>query len=126
MLFSRTELRARRFAPLLAFALAGCGEDSAAPGKTTKADGGQNPGGDGGTGGTGGTAATPNPDGDCLSDEQEAELGTDPNKIDSDDDGIGDCEEVACVSDPIDPAEKCYACGWKHNDPGNLVSTGAS
>jgi len=78
-----------------------------------------------GSGGGGGTAVV-NPDGDCLSDEEEAMLGTDPTLVDTDADGIGDCEEVACVSDPVDGAEKCYACGWKHNDPGNLVATGAT
>ena len=32
---------------------------------------------------------------------------------------------MACVSDPTDGAEKCYSCGWKHNDPGNLQATGS-
>jgi hypothetical protein len=89
-----------------------------------------------------------NADGDCLTDAEERELGTDPadangdadadtlldcdevargsnpTAADSDGDGAGDGEEVACVSSPIDGAEKCYACGWKHNDPGDLVATG--
>jgi hypothetical protein len=34
--------------------------------------------------------------------------------------------EVDCVSDPLDAAEVCYACGWPHGDPGTLVSTGAA
>lgn len=87
-----------------------------------------------------------NADGDCLSDAQELELGTDPQSADSDGDGISDCEELsagtnpvaldsdgdgdsdgkeyACVSDALNAKQKCYSCGWKHNDPGNLVSTG--
>lgn len=87
-----------------------------------------------------------NADGDCLTDAQEQELGSDPRLADSDADGLDDCaevergtslvladtdgdgltdpDEVSCVSDPLDPGQKCYACGWKHNDPGNLVSTG--
>jgi cysteine-rich repeat protein len=39
-------------------------------------------------------------DGDGLSDEDEAELGTDPNDPDSDGDGLGDGDEVALGSDP--------------------------
>jgi hypothetical protein len=88
-----------------------------------------------------------NSDGDCFTDLEEATLGTDPKAVDSDgdsltdcdevnalgtnptladsdNDGVGDAAEIACVSDPVDPSEKCYACGWKHNDPGDLVSTG--
>jgi len=67
-----------------------------------------------------------NVDGDCLSDAEEAALGTDPTLADSDGDGTSDCDEVACVSDPLDAAETCYACGWPHLDPGTLVATGAA
>jgi len=104
-----------------AIAPVACGGDDAAGDSGTSNDDATAAG----TGGSGGMA-TPNPDGDCLSDEEEAMLGTDPTLVDTDGDGIGDCEEVACVSDPIDAAEKCYACGWKHDDPGTLVSTGTS
>ena len=38
---------------------------------------------------------------------------------------FSDADEVACVSDPMDANEVCYKCGWKHNDPGRLASTGA-
>lgn len=92
--------------------------------------------------------AVENTDGDCLTDAEEAELGTDPASTDSDGDGLEDCaerdeigtdptradtdgdgfddaEEVACVSDPADASETCYACGWPHGDPGDLESTGA-
>jgi hypothetical protein len=97
--------------------------------------------------GSGGSGPAPNQDGDCLTDAEEATLGTDPALLDSDADTISDCDEIAlgtnptladtdadgasdsqetaCVSDPLDGAEKCYACGWKHNDPGNLVATGS-
>ena len=42
-------------------------------------------------------------DGDGLSDEEEAALGTDPTNPDSDGDGISDGEEVAQGTDPLDP-----------------------
>lgn len=67
-----------------------------------------------------------NADGDCMTDAEELALGTDPNAIDSDLDGVADCDEIACVSDPLDVAEVCYACGWQHNDPGDIVSTGSA
>jgi len=81
-----------------------------------------------------------------MTDAEEAEIGTDPESVDSDADGISDCDEIAqglnplaedtdsdgfadaeeleCVSDPLDGGEVCYACGWPHGDPGNLESTG--
>ncbi len=65
-------------------------------------------------------------DGDGLDDGFEVELGTDPNLADTDGDGFDDGSEVDCVSSPTDSAEVCYACGWEHNDPKSLVSTGAS
>ena len=66
-----------------------------------------------------------NSDGDCMTDAEEAVAGTDPMSADGDGDGISDCDEVACGSNPSDAKEKCYACGWKRNDPRNLVSDGA-
>ena len=63
-------------------------------------------------------------DADGLNDCEEQELGTDPEKVDSDGDGFADADEVDCVSNPADANEQCYACGWEHNDPGSLVSTG--
>ena len=65
-------------------------------------------------------------DGDGLSGCDEEELGTDPEMPDSDGDGLTDGEEQACVSDPMDASEVCYACGWAHNDPGDLESTGSA
>ncbi len=64
------------------------------------------------------------PDGDGLDDCEELALGTDPAQADSDGDGYSDGEEADCVSDPLNEAQVCYACGWKHNDPGNLEATG--
>ena len=63
-------------------------------------------------------------DGDGLDGCTEQELGTDPDSADTDGDGLSDGEEVDCVSDPLDGDEVCYACGWRHDDPGDLVSTG--
>ena len=65
-------------------------------------------------------------DEDGLSDCDEEALGTNPNQADSDDDGFSDAAEVDCVSDPTNPNEACYACGWEHNDPGDLESRGAA
>jgi hypothetical protein len=63
-------------------------------------------------------------DGDGLNECDELALGTDPYNEDTDGDGFADSEELDCVSNPLDPDEKCYACGWEHNDPGDLESTG--
>lgn len=63
-------------------------------------------------------------DADGLDDCLEAELGTDKNRADSDGDGVGDGAELDCVSDPLDETEVCYACGWEHNDPGDLAGIG--
>lgn len=79
-----------------------------------------------GSGSTGSGMGDANADGDCMTDAEELQIGTDPYEIDSDFDGISDCDELDCVSDPTNGAEKCYACGWKHNDPGNITSNGTS
>jgi hypothetical protein len=65
-------------------------------------------------------------DGDGINDCEERELGLDPASDDSDGDGFSDADEIACVSDPLDGDEVCYACGWAHNDPGTYVSSGNS
>lgn len=64
-------------------------------------------------------------DSDGLNDCVEVDLGTDQTLSDSDGDGFTDSEEVDCVSDPLNGDEICYTCGWEHNDPGNLTSTGS-
>ena len=63
-------------------------------------------------------------DGDGLSDCNEAQLGTDPSEIDTDGDGVTDFVESDCSSDPLDADDACYACGWQKNDPGTLSETG--
>ena len=65
-------------------------------------------------------------DGDGISDGEEQTLGTDPMNDDSDGDGYIDSDELDCDTDPMDEGEYCYDCGWEHNDPGNLVSTGSN
>ena len=75
--------------------------------------------------GESGPDPTLNTDGDCMTDVEELAAGTDPKLVDGDGDGASDCDEAACGSDPSNPQEKCYACGWKRNDPHNLVSDGA-
>lgn len=96
---------------LLASGLVSCGEpdkDDTAPDDTETPD-----------------CSSDDADGDGLDGCAEAELGTDPDNADSDGDGVEDGAEVDCVSDPLDADEQCYACGWPHNDPGTLESTGA-
>ena len=68
---------------------------------------------------------TLNTDGDCMTDLEEVAAGTDPMRADGDGDGVSDCDEIACGANPVDAQETCYACGWKRNDPHNLVSDGA-
>jgi len=73
-----------------------------------------------------GCDAAEDADGDGLDDCSEAELGTSADRADTDGDGLSDGEEVDCVSDPLDAGEQCYACGWPHGDPGELVATGGA
>ena len=66
-------------------------------------------------------------DADGLTDCDERDLyESDPEAADTDGDGTDDGAEIACGSDLLDPDEVCYTCGWRHDDPGTLVSTGAS
>ncbi len=118
---------------------AGCGSDGATGGGGDGGNAGTGIGGRGNQGNTtgmGNTGNVPqgggggvidpnlNSDGACMTDAQEVQAGTDPYLADTDGDGVDDCAELDCVSNPTDPAEKCYACGWKHKDPGNVQSTG--
>ena len=63
-------------------------------------------------------------DSDGLNDCVELQIGTDMNLSDSDDDGFTDAEELDCISDPLSSDEICYTCGWEHNAPDTLLSTG--
>ena len=51
-----------------------------------------------------GDNSDPDDDGDGLSDDAEALLGTDPLDPDSDGDGVSDYEEILLGTDPLDPA----------------------
>ena len=42
-------------------------------------------------------------DGDGLTDDEEADIGTDPNDPDTDDDGLNDGDEVDLGTDPLNP-----------------------
>ena len=70
-----------------------------------------------GNGGSGACNAFLDSDSDGLDDCTETILGTDPESPDSDGDGMTDAEEAACISNPLDAEELCYACGWVHGDP---------
>ena len=54
-------------------------------------------------------------DGDGLSDDEEAALGTDPELVDSDGDGYSDFEEHDAGTDPLDTASVIYTGGWPYN-----------
>lgn len=54
-------------------------------------------------------------DGDGLTDEEEAELGTDPNDKDTDDDSYWDGWEVDEGTDPLDPESRIYTGYWPYN-----------
>ena len=71
-------------------------------------------------------SVTSDADQDGINECEEIDLGTHPEIADTNGDGISDGDEIDCVSDPNDPNEQCYACGWPHNDPGDLVSEGAA
>jgi hypothetical protein len=52
------------------------------------------------------------PDGDGLTNDEEAELGTDPNLADTDGDGYDDDEELAANTDPTLASDRPYVGGW--------------
>ncbi|MFZ5480772.1 MAG: hypothetical protein ACOZNI_28690 [Myxococcota bacterium] len=57
----------------------------------------------------------PDTDGDGLDDEEEADLGTDPENADSDFDLVGDADEVDGGTDPVDADsdDDTYLDGWE-------------
>ena len=64
-------------------------------------------------------------DGDGLLEDEENELGTDPNKADTDDDGYDDDVEIAENTDPLDEFDHPYQGGWgKDSCRNDIVSTG--
>jgi len=65
-------------------------------------------------------------DGDGLLDEEEAELGTDPQSDDTDLDGWLDGEELERNTDPTDGSDKPYEGGWPIGDCRNDVAADAS
>lgn len=64
-------------------------------------------------------------DGDGLSDEEEADLGTDPNNPDTDGDGVTDGAEVDCGSDPLDPDSVCGEAGGTPSLPNTGAGNGS-
>ena len=55
-------------------------------------------------------------DGDGLTDDEEAELGSDPDSADTDFDGWDDYEEFVRNTDPTDGTDKPYTGGWPIGD----------
>ena len=51
-------------------------------------------------------------DQDGLRDDEELELGTDPDDFDSDNDGYGDGDEICAGTDPLDGISVIYQGGW--------------
>ena len=70
------------------------------------------------------SSANADSDNDGLTDEEEAALGTDPNKKDTDGDIYWDSWEVTEGTDPLDPEDRIYTGYWPYNpdkddlDPG--------
>ena len=64
-------------------------------------------------------------DGDGLVDSEEASVGSDPGKTDSDEDGYTDGEEFTSNTSPVDAADMPYQEGWQIDAcRHDIVSTG--
>jgi hypothetical protein len=63
---------------------------------------------------TGGATVDPgaDPDGDRLTNAEEAKRGTDPAEADTDGDGYLDGDEVTAGTDPLDDTSRIYEGGW--------------
>ena len=61
----------------------------------------------------------PDTDGDGVNDFDETENGTDPNDPDSDNDGLDDGEELKPIPTPLIPILTMMVCRW----PGNRKQT---
>ncbi|MDT0641957.1 hypothetical protein RM553_03845, partial [Zunongwangia sp. F363] len=61
-------------------------------------------------------------DNDGLTDDEEAEIGTDPNDPDTDGDGINDGDEVGNGSDPLDPCDPDATAGPCDQDKDGLTN----
>lgn len=85
-----------------------------------KSDGSSEDGGSGGADGAAdgddGSAGpdTSDNDGDGLTADEEAELGTDPEDPDTDADGYTDKDEVTEGKDPLDSESRIYTGGWPY------------
>ncbi|PRQ08073.1 hypothetical protein ENSA7_22270 [Enhygromyxa salina] len=79
---------------------------------------------------TGGPAGPSDADQDGLTDEQEAEHGTDPHNVDTDADGYWDSWELTEGTDPLDYDSRIYTGFWPYNpdkdalDPGSWDAAG--
>ena len=77
-------------------------------------EGGEGESGEG-EGGETGPMEPVDTDGDGLSDEEEAALGTDPMLVDTDGDNYWDSWEVNEGTDPLDPESRIYIGYWPYN-----------
>ncbi len=60
-------------------------------------------------------------DGDTLTNDAEAGLGTDPLNADTDGDGIDDGTEVGNTDDPLDPCDPAQSAGYAGYDAANAI-----
>ena len=92
----------------------GDASDSGMADEGTGDSSGGDEGADAGTGDDGPTEPI-DTDGDGLTDEEEAVLGTDPTLVDTDNDNYWDSWEVNEGTDPLDPESRIYIGYWPYN-----------
>jgi len=78
--------------------------------------------GRGGPGGRGDESSQADSDGDGLSDDEEEDLGTDPEDTDTDGDGWEDEDEVDASTNPLDGGDHPYEQGWPIDSCRNNIS----